>query len=118
MRMEVDLVKVQKEREDKEENKRNGCRLGEVDHCGYTEQLQPTNISIKPAVLSQSLTNGTLGRTEIGGGEKKRQNCYMFHLGSFSLSIGINVITYLSNRDFKYQFVYLKSSQYYGLCTI
>lgn len=68
MRIDVDLVKVQKEREDKEESKRSGCCLGEADHCGYAEQLQPTNISIKPAVLSQSLTNGTLGRTEMEAG--------------------------------------------------
>lgn len=54
-----------KRKEEKEESKRNGCHLGKVDHCGYAEQLQPTNISIKPAALSQSLTNGTLGRTEF-----------------------------------------------------
>lgn len=39
--------------------------LGEVNHCGYAEQLQLTNISIKLAALSQNLTNGTLGRKEV-----------------------------------------------------
>lgn len=68
---EVDLVPVWKEMEEGKST-RNGCRLGEVDHCGDAEQLQPTNISIKPAVLSQSHTNGTLGRKEVLGGKKKK----------------------------------------------
>jgi len=57
---------------------RNGCHLVEVDHCGDAEQFQPTNISIKPAVLSQSHMNGTLGRKgELG--EKKKKGHLSLH---------------------------------------
>ena len=46
--------------------------MGEVDHCGSAEQLQATDISIKPAALSQSLTNDTPGRKEVEG-EKEEE---------------------------------------------
>ena len=62
----------------------NGCHLGEVDHCGFAEQLQPTNISIKPAALSQSLTNDTPGRGEVEGRRGKEKTVPCFILALFS----------------------------------
>lgn len=68
---EVDLVEVWKEIEE-ERSTGNRGHLGEVNHCGSAQPVQPPNISIKPAALSQSHRNGTLGRKEVWGEKEKK----------------------------------------------